>query len=52
MHCQLLSIRARLELSGGRAGQQLRRCLELADVTIVNDGTLARLRRKVDRCLL
>ena len=42
----------RLELSGGRAGQQLRRCLELADVTIVNDGTLARLRRKVDRCLL
>jgi len=42
----------RLELTGGRDGQQLRRCLEAADVTIINDGTLAALKRKVDRCLL
>ena len=42
----------RLELAGGRDGQQLRRCLEAADVTIINDGTLAALKRKVDRCLL
>lgn len=42
----------RLELAGGRDGQQLRRCLEAADVMIINDGTLAALKRKVDRCLL
>jgi dephospho-CoA kinase len=42
----------RQEMTGGREGQQLRRCLESADVTIINDGTLAALRRKVDRCLL
>jgi dephospho-CoA kinase len=41
----------RQEMTGGRAGQQLRRCLESADVTIINDGTLAELRRKVDQCL-
>ncbi len=40
------------EMTGGRAGQQLRRCLDAADVKIVNDGTLARLRRRVDQCLL
>jgi dephospho-CoA kinase len=42
----------RQEMAGGRAGQQLRRCLEAADLTLTNDGTLAGLRRKVDRCLL
>ncbi len=42
----------REEMAGGRDGQQLRRCLEAADVTIVNDGTLAELRKKVDQCLL
>jgi dephospho-CoA kinase len=42
----------RLEMTGGRAGQQLRRCLESADITILNDGTLAELRRKVDQCLI
>lgn len=42
----------RLEMAGGRAGQQLRRCLESADVTILNDRTLAALRKKVDQCLL
>jgi dephospho-CoA kinase len=40
------------EMTGGRAGQQLRRCLEAADITIINDGTLAQLRRRVDECLL
>jgi dephospho-CoA kinase len=42
----------REEMAGGRDGQQLRRCLESADLTITNDGTLAALRRKVDQCLL
>jgi dephospho-CoA kinase len=42
----------RKEMAGGRAGQQLRRCLESADVTIINDGTLAGLRKKVKQCLL
>jgi dephospho-CoA kinase len=42
----------RQEMTGGRGGQQLRRCLESADVTLINDGTLAELRRKVDQCLL
>jgi dephospho-CoA kinase len=41
-----------LELAGGRAGQQILRCLGSADVTIINDGTLAELRRRVDQCLL
>jgi dephospho-CoA kinase len=42
----------REEMAGGRDGQQLRRCLESADLTITNDGTLTALRRKVDQCLL
>jgi len=42
----------RLELAGGRARQQLLRCLRAADVTIINDGTLAQLRRRVEQCLL
>lgn len=42
----------RQEMTGSRTGQQLGRCLERADVTIINDGTLAELRRKVDQCLL
>jgi len=42
----------RQEMTGGRAGQQIRRCLGSADVTIINDGPLAKLRRKVDQCLL
>jgi dephospho-CoA kinase len=40
------------EMAGGRAGQQLRRCLQMADVTIRNDGPLAELFRKVAQCLL
>jgi len=35
------------EMAGGAAGQQLRRCRDLADVTIVNDGTLQALHRKI-----
>jgi len=40
------------ELAGGRSGQQLRRCLAQADITIWNDGPKAALRRKVKQCLL
>jgi dephospho-CoA kinase len=37
----------KLELAGGTSGQQLHRCLDLADVTIVNDGTLQALHRQI-----
>lgn len=40
------------EMSGGRTGQQLRRTMAMADVTIWNDGSRAALRRKVTQCLL
>ena len=40
------------EMAGGRAGQQLRRSMEMADIVIVNAGTLETLRRKVEKCLL
>ncbi|MGB7296470.1 MAG: AAA family ATPase [Candidatus Aminicenantales bacterium] len=40
------------EMSGGKSGQQLRRCLGLADLTIVNDGTLQNLRRRIKELLL
>jgi dephospho-CoA kinase len=39
------------EMTGGRNGQQLRRCLELADVTIINDGTLEALHRRIEERL-
>jgi dephospho-CoA kinase len=39
------------EMSGGRSGQQLRRCLKLADVTIINDGPLAALHRRMEELL-
>ncbi len=45
-------VKEQQEMTGGRAGQQLRRCLESADVMIINDGPLAELRRRVDRCLI
>ena len=35
------------EMAGGTGGQQLRRCLDLADVTIVNDGSLRALHRQI-----
>jgi len=40
------------EMAGSRAGQQLRRSMKMADIVIINGGTLAALRRKVDKCLL
>ncbi len=40
------------EMRGGRREQQLRRCMRLADLTIVNDGPLASLRRQVKERLL
>ncbi len=39
------------EMSGDVGEQQLRYCLALADITIINDGTLAALRRKIEKCL-
>jgi dephospho-CoA kinase len=45
-------IKEQEEMAGGQAGQQLRRCLATADVTIHNDGTLAELHKKVTQCLL
>lgn len=39
------------EMSGDAGEQQLRRCLALADINIINDGTLAALHRKIKDCL-
>ncbi len=39
------------ELRGGETGQQLEACLRLADVLIVNDGTLEALERKLGEAL-
>jgi dephospho-CoA kinase len=39
------------EMEGGTDGQQLRLCLDLADVTIVNDGPLEALHRRVEELL-
>jgi dephospho-CoA kinase len=39
------------ELRGGETGQQLEACLRLADVLIVNDGTLETLERKLEEAL-
>jgi dephospho-CoA kinase len=39
------------EMAGGASGQQLGRCLELADVTIRNDGSLAALHRRIEERL-
>jgi dephospho-CoA kinase len=35
------------EMAGGASGQQIRRCLDLADVTIVNDRSLQTLHRRI-----
>lgn len=42
----------KLEMKGGQNEQQLRRCMTLADLTIVNDGPLASLRRQIKERLL
>jgi len=39
------------EMAAGSGGQQLRRCLRLADVTIVNDGSLEDLHRRLEERL-
>ncbi len=39
------------EMSGGSGSQQLRRCLNLADLTIINDGTLEALHRQIEEHL-
>jgi dephospho-CoA kinase len=39
------------EMTGSAGEQQLRRCLALADVVIINDGTLAALHRRIKKCL-
>jgi dephospho-CoA kinase len=39
------------EMTGGRDGQQLRRCLDSADVTIINDGTIEALHRRIEERL-
>ena len=40
-----------LEQSDGGPGQQLRVCLSLSDVAVINDGTIPELRRKVREAL-
>jgi len=39
------------ELRGGETGQQLEACLRLADVLIINDGTIEALGRKLEETL-
>ncbi|MEW5901888.1 MAG: AAA family ATPase [Acidobacteriota bacterium] len=41
----------KVEMAAGADGQQLRRCLALADVTLMNDGTLAELHRQIGELL-
>jgi dephospho-CoA kinase len=38
-----------VEIEGGEFGQRLRKMMEMADVKIVNDGTIEELKRKVDK---
>jgi dephospho-CoA kinase len=39
------------EMAGGSSAQQLSRCLDMADVTIRNDGSLAALHRRIEESL-
>jgi len=41
-----------VEMAGGEFGQQLRKMLEIADVKIINDGTIAELEGKVDKIVM
>ena len=38
-----------VEMAGGEFGQQLKKMLEIADIKIINDGTIAELEDKVDK---
>ena len=40
-----------VEMAGSETGQQLARCMAMADRSIMNDGTLEELWRKVEECL-
>ena len=39
------------EMAGDTTGQQIARCMAMADRSVVNDGTLEELWRKVEECL-
>ncbi len=41
----------RQEMAGDETGQQIARCMAMADRSVVNDGTLEELWRKVEECL-
>jgi dephospho-CoA kinase len=41
-----------VELEGGNFGQRLRKMLEIADVKIINDGTMEELEEKIDRIVV
>ncbi|MFA5270333.1 MAG: AAA family ATPase [Patescibacteria group bacterium] len=41
-----------VEMAGGEFGQQLRKMLEIADIKIINDGTIAELEEKVDKIVM
>ena len=41
----------KMEMTGGTSGQQIRRCLDQADVTIVNEGSLEALHRQIEERL-
>ena len=40
-----------VEMAGGETGQQVARCMAMADRSVMNDGTLEELWRKVEECL-
>ena len=40
-----------IEMAGSETGQQLAKCMTMADRRVVNDGTLEELWRKVEECL-
>jgi dephospho-CoA kinase len=40
-----------MEMEGGTGGQQIRLCLDLADVTITNKGSLKALHRQIEELL-
>ena len=41
----------KMEMAGGTSGQQIRLCLDLADVTIINEGSLEALHRQIEERL-
>jgi len=41
----------KMEMEGGTGGQQIRRCLEMAGLTLINDGSLEALHRQIEERL-